>query len=80
MDRLKALILEKYTSVSECAKEAGMSDSVLRSYIKKRAKPSIDYFFSLADALEITTDELRELMDYSDSFAVAEKKADYKCK
>lgn len=49
---------KKKWSVAKLEVESGVSSGAIVKYERRTRRPSIDYAFMLADALDITTDDL----------------------
>ena len=63
MDKLKKKILENFTSLREYAKAIDKSEHSVSNYLYKGTTPPFTVACKMADALDISLDELRTYLD-----------------
>ena len=57
-ERIKMLMIEKHLTQKELATLAGITEASMSKYLKGERTPRIDVIVNLANALEVSTDEL----------------------
>lgn len=58
IERIKMLMIEKHLNQKELAKLSGITEASMSKYLNGERTPRIDVIVNLANALNVTTDEL----------------------
>lgn len=65
-NKVEEILKERSLTIYKLSKMTGISDNTLRNYRSKHSKPSFTNACKIADALNISLDDLRERSNFND--------------